>query len=297
MCTYNGARFLDEQLQSLAGQVYPVIHLHISDDGSTDDTLDILEHWRGRWTKGEFVVHQGPQKGFAENFRSLILRAPRDHHVAFCDQDDIWHPDKLLVATDQLADFHAQATLYGSRSTLIDSDGTVIGTSRAFRRPPGFGNALVQSLAGGNTMVLNAKAMELLTESARRTSFLMHDWWAYLLISGAGGHIVFDQTPHIDYRQHANNAIGAAPSLLEQPKRWLELWNGKYVRWSDANDRSLERCLDLLNDEACQILARFRTLRQRRFLSAVAELEGSGIYRQTQRGDVAMALAGFFGRL
>jgi len=297
LCTRNGASFLDIQLRSLAEQTAPVVNLHVSDDGSTDETLTILKRWERSWTKGAFRIEQGPQRGFAENFRSLVLRASDDDYLAFCDQDDLWHPDKLESASDALRGLFQTPALYGGRSVLVDKHGQQIGFSPHFKRPPGFGNALVQSLAAGNTMVLNRSGFEVLRESAHRTDFLMHDWWAYLLISGSGGHIHFDERPHIDYRQHEGNVLGGRVALARRPQRLLELWNGKYVKWNAANLQSLDACRDLLSDPALELVEKFRRIRQRHGAAAVLELRSSGLYRQTGRGDMALALAAFFHRL
>lgn len=239
----------------------------------------------------------GPKKGFAENFRSLILRGAQDDFVAFSDQDDVWHTDKLESAIKAFDPSSKQPALYGSRSVLVDEYGHKIGQSSLFQRPPGFANALVESLAGGNTMVLNQPAFQLMEESARRTIFLMHDWWAYLIISGSGGRVHYDPTPHIDYRQHGNNVLGGGLSLLKRPQRALELWDGKYVRWNEFNLRALDACQDLLDARARSLIEDFRSLRNSNSISAVRQLRRSGIYRQTPKGDMALALAAFFNRL
>jgi glycosyltransferase involved in cell wall biosynthesis len=297
LCTFNGAKYLAEQLDSLAAQSVDRLHILVSDDGSTDQTLDILQAVKTRWTKGRFEVLSGPNYGFSENFRSLILRAPLDGYVAFCDQDDIWHPNKLQAAISRLNPLENTPALYGGRSILVDSNGEQRGLSPLFSRPPSFGNALVQSIAGGNTMVLNEPAFALLQESARRTSFLMHDWWAYLIVSGAGGQVYYDPEPHIDYRQHSRNALGGAINWAKRPERLRELWNGKYVDWGDANLEALEKCVDLLDPRNAQLMDAFQSVRQQKAFSALGRLFRSGIYRQTPKGDLALAIAAFCGRL
>lgn len=297
LCTFNGAEFLERQLQSIHEQSLASIDVHVSDDGSEDDTISILEKWRRSWTKGTFLIADGPRKGFAENFRSLVLRTSCEGHVAFCDQDDYWHPDKLECALNTLSASPDVASLYGGRSVLVNASGQPMALSPLFARPPSFKNALVQSLAAGNTMVLNSYAFGLLQESARRTEFLMHDWWAYLLITGAGGRTYYDQQPHIDYRQHRNNALGGFVSLRERPRRLFELWNGKYVQWDDTNVRALERCSDLLLASSVSALNDFKAIRRNGGLSAVVRLCQSGIRRQTLKGDIALSLAALFKRL
>lgn len=300
LATYNGARYLDEQLESILSQTVSYIDLLVSDDGSSDDTLTILERWRGRWTKGDLTVVTGPRSGFAENFRSLIVRAvpASTTYVSFSDQDDVWAPDKLTAALDVLAGRPvAEPALYGSRSTLIDDAGIAFGMSPLFAFTPSFRNAIVQSLAGGNTMVFNPSAFALLQASARRTSFLMHDWWSYLIVSGGGGYVHYDRTPHIGYRQHHSNAIGGGIGIMERPKRMVDLLNGKFARWSDKNIASLHACRDLLDPDARSVLAQFEQLRQAQILAVPHKLLQSGIYRQTLKGNVALGIAALLHRL
>lgn len=297
LCTYNGARFLDEQLRSveeqdLAGQ----INVIASDDGSSDETLAILRKHQRAWSRGDFVVKAGPGKGFSENFRSVIASS-EDDYIAFCDQDDIWHPQKLSVAVERLRSTSSVFSLYGGRSALVDQEGRHLGLSPDFSRPPGFGNALVQSIAAGNTMVLNRAAHDLLRESSRRTDFLMHDWWTYLIVSGAGGTVIFDREPQIRYRQHGGNAIGGRLTLFRRPQRFLELWEGKYRQWNERNIVSLRRCSDLLGPQALKTLKHFEALRSKRGLSALLELRRAKLYRQTSKGDFALAAAAWTGRL
>lgn len=297
LCSYNGAGYLEQQLRSLANQTHPRVNIYASDDGSTDQTWEILQRWQGEWSKGDFDISQGPRQGFAENFRSLVLNAPVSDIYAFCDQDDVWHPDKIESGIRQLAPLGDVPALYGSRSVLVDGNGKPFGFSPLFARPPSFSNALVQSLAAGNTMVLNRAGFSLLAESARRTTFLMHDWWAYLIISGAGGHVIYDPVPHLDYRQHGNNVLGGRISLARRPSRLLELLNGKYTGWNDTNVTALERCSDMLTPQARKSLAAFQRLRRANSVVSVARLARSGIYRQTIKGDVALAIAAFLHRL
>ena len=138
MATYNGAEFLDEQLRSISGQQgVGRIDLHISDDGSTDETLARLAEWATRWDRGTFEVVRGPGQGFAENFRSMAAAIPvPEGYVAFSDQDDIWHPDKLAAAIRQLGPMADRPGVYLSRTRLVDISGAHLGESPLFARPP-----------------------------------------------------------------------------------------------------------------------------------------------------------------
>ena len=105
LCTFNGARFLTEQLNSLEAQIYEDWYLVVSDDGSSDGTLEILLEFQERWPAGKMVLRQGPKRGFCENFLSLGCDPSiRADYFAFCDQDDVWLATKLQVAVDYFDD-------------------------------------------------------------------------------------------------------------------------------------------------------------------------------------------------
>ncbi len=102
MCTYNGAKYLREQLDSIVRQTYPVLELIIQDDGSTDGTKDILDEYEANYPYIS-VYYNNPPKGVNGNFMSCIRRAKGDY-VAISDQDDIWERDKLAVQMEQIGD-------------------------------------------------------------------------------------------------------------------------------------------------------------------------------------------------
>ena len=295
--TYNGERFIEEQLASLAAQDVPRLDVVVSDDGSIDGTLDILERWQQGWTMGTFEVRRGPGQGFAENFR-FLLQTPgiTDGYVAFCDQDDVWDRDKLSVALTSLAGETGPA-VYGSRTRLIDPDNKPIGHSPLFPRAPSFRNALVQSLAGGNTMVLNPAAAALVAESCKRTGFVSHDWWSYLLVTGAGGRAIYDRVPHIAYRQHESNLVGNNSAFAARVNRVRLGMQGRFANWNDVNLAGLTACADLLDASSREIVAKFVAARANSGLPAILGLVRSRVYRQTVPGSVALWVAALLGKV
>lgn len=287
LATYNGERFLDAQMNSLADQTVGRIDVLASDDGSTDGTLAMLEAWRERWDKGRFSIVRGPSAGFAANFRSLVTQPGIEgDYVAFCDQDDIWLPDKLETAIAALRSVPAgRPALYCGRTCLIDEQGRQLGFSPLFRRPPGFANAIVQSIGGGNTMLMNRPAFEAFAESARRTDFVSHDWWAYILISGMGGEVVYDPEPHILYRQHSGNLVGDNMGWRARLKRLAMLREGRFARWTDANLAGIEACRELFVGTALETVDALGIARR---TGNPATLRKVGIFRQTLVGNIGL---------
>ena len=215
MATYNGAAFLEAQLRSLRDQTDTKWILFTRDDHSTDSTTDILDSFAMACEPGQVVrLPSGPSRlGFLGNFFALLTHAPIGARYAFCDQDDVWHPDKLMRASQAIRGYRPDMpVLYCSRQVLVDENLRRLALSPDIKRPLSLRNAIVQNIATGNTVVINA--------SARRTILVVrppvisfHDWWAYLVVMATGGHVIYDPLPSIFYRQHRGNSIGAPQSL------------------------------------------------------------------------------------
>jgi glycosyltransferase involved in cell wall biosynthesis len=299
MATYNGAAYLGEQLDSLESQSCPSIDLVVSDDGSADATPDILRTRAEKWQKGCFVVRRGPGRGFAENFRALIVDPGIEaDYFAFCDQDDLWEPQKLQTAISRLANVAPDIpALFCSRTLTITEDGQAVGASPLFARRPSFRNAIVQSIAGANTMVLNRAAQSLLRRASIRSGFVSHDWWAYLLVSGAGGRVFYCREPLVRYRQHGSNQVGANTSMRARYSRLKRMIRGQFREWSEENLAGLEANADLLTPKSRQTLAHFRKAREAALPGRISHLVWSGVYRQTLSGNIGLYAAVVMGRL
>jgi glycosyltransferase involved in cell wall biosynthesis len=298
LATFDGARFLDAQLQSVAAQEWPAIDVFASDDDSHDETPRKLMSWQARWRKGHFVVSAAPRRGFAGNFRWLLVNSEVNaEYVAFCDQDDIWLRDKTSAAVAALAPYSDRPALYCARTLITDTDDHEVTMSPRFRRTPEFSNALVQSISGGNTMVMNRAAHALVREGARRTDFVSHDWFSYLLVTGAGGKVIFSDVPHVRYRQHGGNLVGANRGLGATLKRLRFALGGRFVDWIDHNMHAVAACRDLLTPEALAIYDEFRAARRGSPLERLGKLRRSGVYRQGAVGQMSLYIAGLMGKL
>jgi glycosyltransferase involved in cell wall biosynthesis len=165
LCTYNWAKYLAEQLDSLETQTHQNWLIIASDDGSTDQTLEILQQYQAKWPSGKLAIRSGPQKGFCQNFLSLACDPEiKADYYAFCDQDDVWLPEKLSIALVNIV-FNQQLNipyLYCGRTYYVTDNLKPYGISPLFVFPPSFRNALVQGIAGGNTMVFNPALKRLI---------------------------------------------------------------------------------------------------------------------------------------
>lgn len=290
--TLNGEKYLVEQLCSLEAQSHPRIDVWASDDGSTDATLAILQDWARRWSKGNFAIFTGPGRGFAENFRTLLISAAIDgDYFAFCDQDDVWEPHKLQLAISRLRECGAQPGLFCSRTRSISEDGREIGYSPLPLREPSFRNAIVQSLAGGNTMVMNGAARTLVADASRDTVFVSHDWWSYQIVSGAGGLVHYDPRPLVRYRQHDGNQIGANSTWGARIHRLKRLFAGQFHHWTDINMAGLQASRTLLTEDSRLVMDTFRKVREGSVGERLRNLRRSTVYRQSVYGTLGLYLA------
>lgn len=293
MATYNAGRFWEQQIASLADQSWPHIDILVSDDGSTDGTVGYLQAAAKEWQKGKFQLVCGPQKGFAENFRFLISHIGEARYVAFCDQDDIWNHDKLDRAIDWLdAQDADRPALFCGRTCLVDEEGVNIGLSPLFTRPASFRNALVQSIAGGNTMVLNRAGALLVAEASTHAPFVSHDWWCYMLLSGVGGAVHYSPFPTVAYRQHGGNIVG---SNIGWKARLIRihalLFTTRFSEWNTTNLAALDHVNNLLTQDAKDVLRKFKQARSLSFPARLNALRQSGVCRQTVAGQIGLWLA------
>jgi glycosyltransferase involved in cell wall biosynthesis len=279
LSTFNGEEHLPAQLDSLLAQTYPKVSILVRDDGSSDGTTGILRRYAAG---GHLCWYQGSHTGVRESFFDLLAQADdRAAAFAFCDQDDIWLPDKLRRMHARLeAEGGDQAVLYCGRARLVDDQLRPLGYSKRVRRGPSLGNALVENIAPGCTMAMNASARSLLlTHDVHGAS--LHDAWAYLVVS-AVGRVVYDDEPMVLYRQHTGNVVGAR---IPQWRWWvLRLVSG----WRDERRRRfLERATELerfyghqLDPARRQLLDRFLRGRDRAVPALRYALRGD-VYRQT----------------
>lgn len=285
LCTYNGQRYLGAQLDSVATQTYPHWRVWAADDGSQDDTPSILAEYRSKWASGRLSIVQGERRGFAANFLSLCCRAEiQADYYAFCDQDDVWEADKLQRALACLQAVPADIpALYGSRTRLVDADNRELGLSAPFIRPPTFAHALTQNIACGNTMVFNQAAMALLRAGGSKVAVVAHDWWLYLLVSGAGGRVLYDAYPSVRYRQHGGNLVGMKTHWLARLVRLRtirEVWQGTFRAGNTRQMQALQAMRVKLSPANCQILDTFVVARNRWLLPRLWGFWRIGLYRE-----------------
>lgn len=216
LATFNGGRFLREQLDSLLRQTEQDFRVLIQDDGSKDETPEILQNYAdahsGKITLVSGKAHEKSPKG---NFTSLLWESTSDY-VMFSDQDDVWDEDKIALTLLAMREGEKK---YGAACPLLvhtdlrvsDMELKLIAPSfwryQKLDGNPKLSRVLAQNSITGCTMMVN-RALAGLVLKASAEDMLMHDWWA-ALCAASMGHILKVDRPTISYRQHGKNQLGA----------------------------------------------------------------------------------------
>lgn len=163
MSTYNGEKYIEEQLNSLLSQTYKEIDILIRDDGSTDRTINLIEDYIDK-NKENITLIKGKNIGVVNSFFNLIDHVKNEYfYFAFCDQDDYWEKNKIEVAVNKLNELGNELPLmYCSNKKIVDSNLKLIKTFEKNMIIPNFGNAMVENIATGCTMLINSKLLDIL---------------------------------------------------------------------------------------------------------------------------------------
>ena len=208
MSTYNGKRFLKEQIESILNQSGVEVTLVIRDDGSSDGTKEILKEY-GRLDNVK--VFFGENEGPAMSFMSLVRDAEMEtEYLAYADQDDIWLPEKLKEAVSAIGHRRERAVLYCSNQTVADEEGHGICLRYKEDPPTDLLNIIDKNHIAGCTMVMNSRLTALLKEKRPSDELIrerMHDTWT-IAVAASVGKVIYDPRSFICYRQHEDNVVG-----------------------------------------------------------------------------------------
>ena len=226
MSTYNGEKYVKQQIDSILNQEGVEIELHIRDDGSTDQTVDILNEYSTMYKN--IFYYQGKNLRPCKSFMELIRKDYEAEFYALADQDDVWDSDKLKVAIGKLQKIEKNVpAMYHSNLRIVDSE---LNFCRNSHSKPMIAitcyEPLVENLATGCTIVYNKDLHKMLRQYVV-SDFSMHDTWIYMIAS-IFGEVIYDFVPHISYRQHENNVVGTykkGKSFSFYWKKILRLWN------------------------------------------------------------------------
>lgn len=279
LSTYNGARFIDQQMSSIISQTFAHWQIFARDDGSSDETPQILQRWQNFLGPEKVIIsHDNRSLGIQQSFLFLLKNAPNGHLFAFCDQDDIWLPHKLERAYHALSASKDGPSLFCTSQILFNEKLTCFKTINHLKREPSLRNALVQNIVTGATCVINNEARNNIL-LIRPPPNILHDWWSYAVVSAVGGHIIFDDMSQLLYRQHSENAIGATRSRTMRIQKAFGRGSKHFAECA----LKLAECLrhhPNLTKEAKILLEDFKKLKNFGLFSRIREIRRLGIYRQ-----------------
>ena len=211
MSTYNGDRYLENQIESLLAQEDIEACILARDDGSSDNTLEILDRYKKVYSeeevknkncKSSFNYCVGQNLGPAGSFLDLMKQAPEAEYYALCDQDDTWLPDKLRIAVEAIKQREGKddtPILYYGMPRFADNDGNLLkGPKGIYEKSLDFPSCLIKSNSTGCTMVFNRTLLELINrKSPNLNTITMHDEWLHKVCLAVGGILIYDEDVNI----------------------------------------------------------------------------------------------------
>lgn len=274
LATYNGEKFIDEQLQSIKEQSDVNVKVLVRDDGSTDSTLSILERWKKVETTSDFSLEYycGSNVGAARSFIELINDVSEESDFyAFSDQDDSWLPEKLSIAIQKLNEFDQDIpSLYYGDTTRVGEQLEEISNPFGPRyHTEEIKKSIISTAAGGLTMVFNKSLLRILKEYSP-CYLTMHDRWTLLVCASVGGKVFYDSKSYVLYRQHGSNVLGGQNKMKLSGCRLFFYRIKKMFNFVDKPSRYAEELLkgfsEYINSENMKVLQDFsegRTLKGR----------------------------------
>lgn len=226
MATYNGEMFLREQIDSILSQKNVDVYILVRDDGSTDDTINILKQYSEKENLSWYIgKHLNVAKGYLDLMKHV--KNKDFDYFALADQDDVWDEDKLFIAAQNLDQFSKdKPCLYYSGQRLVDQNLKLISLHTLNTKRSLFTRFVLSDFAGC-TGVFNRCLLDKVNEYSP-TYILMHDTWILKICLALGGNVFVDTGVHMNYRQHSRNTIGLKKGLygsLRQVHQYIYDYN------------------------------------------------------------------------
>lgn len=217
MATYNGEKYIREQLESLLGQTFQDFKVYVQDDCSQDNTQQIIEGYHKKYPDKIFYNCNRKNTGSPKHNFFNLLRQHHDDYIMLCDQDDVWNSNKIEITFNEMK---RMEHLYGKECPiLVHTDLTVVDSNLDIINPSykkmldadysriQLNHLLNQNTLTGCTAMLNRSLCNLIKEEPKYC--VMHDWWI-ILIASCFGIVSSLNIQTVLYRQHNNNSVGVA---------------------------------------------------------------------------------------
>lgn len=211
MATYNGEKYLREQLDSILEQSFSDFRLLISDDASNDSTRDILNEYVGKDNR-VIVFLQNKNLGVVKNFE-LLMEKVESEFFMFADQDDVWQKDKIKNSIEKLEETNCD--LVYTNLEVVNENLDLINKSywklKGFEKKIKYNNfesLYLNNYITGCTMLVKSKWLDKILPLPTKSKYILHDYWTALIVSRFGK-ITCIEEPQVKYRQHISNSIGS----------------------------------------------------------------------------------------
>ena len=271
LAAYNGQKYVGEMIDSIISQDYNDWHLILSDDSSSDSTFSVLEEYANKFPEKITHYKSGQKFGNAQNHFMHLLEQYNDApYIMFCDQDDVWHSDKISKTFNKMKEIEKKTDVPAMVHTdlrVVDGDLNILDSSfMHFSKLDGsrlsLNNLLAQNVVTGCTMMINKALAKQAVQSVAKGEILMHDWWL-ALIASAYGQTGFLEDATIDYRQHNDNVVGAKNirSVSYLLKKFLNKETKTLIKQTFTQAKSIYECLDgSIGEKENEILKQYAML-------------------------------------
>lgn len=224
LSTYNGERFVREQLDSILNQTYKNFEIVVRDDGSSDNTVNIIKEYQKN--NKNITLYERENVGFVKSFFELLKLADADYY-SYADQDDIWIENKIELAVQELNKLdNSKPNMVFGNSDYYDENMKFIGKGDRNKKYS-FLRALFACCGQGMTMTVNKKTRDMIIENNPKSCFF-HDWWTYLLCVGLGN-VAYNNVTTVKYRRRKENATSEGQGYIR-----LLMWRIKNLLLNDG---------------------------------------------------------------
>ena len=232
LSTYNGHQYIRELVDSVLAQKGVCVKLQVRDDGSTDDTIKILESYNDP----RISIRTGRNLKPALSFLTLLRECDDSEYYAYCDQDDYWYPDKLITAIKDLKSIKAPALFISTYDVCDEKLNKMFTFDMKFDEPLRLQDTLLYRAPSACNMVFNHALREQINKSTPEY-VRMHDFWTLIVALSHNYQIITRDVPLIKYRQHAGESVGITPTAMTRLKRLIHSSSkGNNERWRQAKE-------------------------------------------------------------
>lgn len=287
LATFQGEKYIDQQIESILNQTWKDFRLFIRDDGSTDGTYALLQKWHLKDPRITLMPHDHLKMGAKKNFSELVRKTTADW-VFFSDQDDIWEINKLEIFIKEFRTYAIEKTplLFHSDLSLVDHSGHLLASSfwvySGRKKVPkdSLNTLLVQNSVTGCAMAVNRSLINIAGEIPAEA--VMHDAW-YALVAAAFGKVIALETPLVRYRQHENNVIGAKSygflRYLTQGIKKLRIRKSTLLPGFQQAEKFLECYRSLLPINTQRVVKAYLSLSKNNYVKSRFTLFREGFYK------------------